>query len=177
MTTSNVLHYVSMGGSVLSIIVGFSYLIYGFTKLNFAYDNCDFFYCNTQWRGLVSLAPDVLMDTFQPMVLGFIGVLYALPEGSRPTYPVCMSPPSSSVLGGCFHILMALFGNIGYMFWFGIAVSAYNILAGIAIVIVNMMQSNGRVAARPKDLDELPTTAVASVNGTMDTKAHTAVIV
>ena len=177
MAASDLLQWFSMGGSALSIVVGISYLIYGFTKLNFAYDNCDFFYCNTQWRTLVSFSPDVFMDTFQPIVLGLIGVIYALPSDVRPMYPRFMSPPSSSVLGGIFHIVMALFANIGYMYWFGIAVAAYNILTGLAIVIVSMMETKDRIGSRPKDIDEMPVTNAPSMGEASEMKAQNPVIV
>lgn len=175
---SNLLRGISIIGSILSIVVGISYLIYGFTNLNYQYSDCDFFYCNTSWRGLVSFAPDVFMDTFQPTILGLIGVVYALAEGTRPAYPKFMSPPSSNVFGGFFHILMALFGNIGYMSWFGIAVAAYNILTGLAIITVCFMSNEVRTVTRPKDANEMPATAVISTLDTNDSKgAHTAVVV
>lgn len=165
-----------MVGSMLSMVVGVSYLIYGFVDLNYQYSNCDFFYCNTNWRSLVSLSPDVFMDTFQPFMFGLIGVLYALPEGSRPIYPIFMSPPSSNVFGGFFHILMALFGNMGYMSWFGIAVAAYNILTGLAIGVLCLMSEGGRIEGRPKDVDELPGTCVGSVNGREEVQTAAVVV-
>jgi hypothetical protein len=152
----NLLRLVSFAGSCLSILLGISHIIYGFTVIQFAPNGCNFYNCNTAWRTLISFAPERFIDTFQPMLLGGIGVLYALPSGFRPEYPASLSPPSSSAMGGLFHILMALFGNLGYMFWVGIAIAAFNLLVGLAFIILNL--KNG--ARRPKDIDE-----VTSSNG------------
>ena len=151
--TYNWLSWVSFTGSALSVLLGVSYIIYGFTAISFAPKGCDFFYCNSQWRMLITFAPEQFMDTFQPIILGGIGVLYALPSGYRPEYPASLSPPSSSALGGLFHILMALFANLGYMYWVGIAFAGINILIGVTFIVINLM--NG--GSRPKDVDEVTT--------------------
>jgi hypothetical protein len=157
----NLLSHASLAGSILSILLGISWVIYGFTYIQFAPYNCTFGFCNSQWRGLISLAPETFMDTFQPIILGVVGVVYQLP--SRPLKPVFMGPPSSSVGGGLFHIAMALFGNLGYMYWVGIAICTYNLLIGVVIMFVNMMQNGGSVAStRPKDMDEIPNTSAAN---------------
>ena len=135
----NTLRWISLTGSGLSVLLGVSYVIYGFTAIHFAPKGCSFFYCNDEWR---------LLITF-----GGIGILYALPVGYRPEYPSSLSPPSSSALGGLFHILMALFTNLGYMFWVGIVVASINLLIGLTFIVVNL-KNGGR---RPKDIDEVAT--------------------
>lgn len=147
------LRWVSLGGSFLSVLLGLSYIIYGFTAISFAPKGCGFYYCNEGWRTLISFAPETFLDTFQPLILGGIGVLYSLPVGYRPEYPASLSPPSSSAMGGVFHIVMALFGNLGYMFWVGITFAAINLLIGLTFIIYNLMNGN----RRPKDADEVST--------------------
>ena len=154
-----VLAYASLVGSVLTVLLGITYLIYGFTYISFKYPGCTFFNCNTPWRAFISFSPDVFMDTFQPIVLGSIGVVYYFP--SRPTWPNAMSTPGSSLMWGLFHIVMALFGNVGYIYWVGIAICTYNLLVGTVIVVSNMVSSR-RVGGRPKDLDEIPNAGVAA---------------
>ena len=149
----NVLRWFSFTGSFLSVLMGISYVIYGFTNIPFAYKNCNFYHCNDAWRSLITFAPETFINTFQPIIVGGIGVLYSLPAGYRPEYPASLSPPSSSSLGGLFHIIMALFANLGYMYWVGMAIAAYNILLGIAFIIINMLN---RSDSRPKDADEIP---------------------
>lgn len=151
-----ILNVLSLVGSSLTIILGVANLVYGWVELNYAPSGCKFYYCNSNWRSLITFAPDNFMDTFQPMILGSIGVLYSLPLGMRPRSPEILSPPSSSWAGGVFHMVMALFANLGYMFWLGMAIAGYNILLGLVIVIVNLLQTRDRVASRPKDADEIP---------------------
>ena len=148
------LRWVSLTGSALSVLLGVSYVIYGFTVINFAPKGCSFFYCNTSWRDLITFAPERFIDTFQPIIMGGIGMLYALPKGMRPESPASLSPPSSSAMGGVFHILMALFTNLGYMYWVGIVIAALNLLIGLTFIIINL--KNGGM--RPKDVDEVSTT-------------------
>jgi hypothetical protein len=150
--TSKLLSNASLVGSVLTILLGITYLIYGFTFVTFNYPGCTFFNCNTGWRGFISFSPDVFMDTFQPIIIGSIGVMYYFP--SRPTWPVAMSTPGSSFLWGYFHIVMALFGNLGYIYWVGIAICTYNLLVGSIIVVSKMVRGRG-VGGRPKDVDEM----------------------
>ena len=150
--SSTVLAWIGLVGSLLSVVVGISHIIYGFTAITFAPKGCGFYYCNAQWRQLITFAPDPFIDTFQPIIIGAIGFVFSLPAGVRPAYPASMSPPSSSIRGGLFHIVMALFGNLGYMYWFGIAVAAYNLLAGLLFIIVCIVQGPSR---RPKDADEV----------------------
>ena len=149
----NTLRWISLTGSGLSVLLGVSYVIYGFTAIHFAPKGCSFFYCNDEWRLLITFAPERFIDTFQPIIMGGIGILYALPVGYRPEYPSSLSPPSSSALGGLFHILMALFTNLGYMFWVGIVVASINLLIGLTFIVVNL-KNGGR---RPKDIDEVAT--------------------
>jgi hypothetical protein len=52
---------------------------------------------------------------------------------------------------------MALFANLGYMFWVGITVASINLLVGLVLVVVNLR--NG--GQRPKDVDELAVTNIA----------------
>lgn len=144
----------SFSGSLLSVILGLVYVIYAFTEINFRPEGCDFFYCNNSWRALITFAPERFIDTFQPIILGGVGALYALPEGVRPSYPACLAPPSSSVRGGLFHIVMALFTNLGYLSWFGITVATYNMLLGTVFIVLTLV--DGRVQ-RPKDMDEINT--------------------
>ena len=158
--SENVLRWISFTGSILSVLMGIAYVIYAFTDIVFAPNNCDFFHCNDSWRGLITFAPEAFMDTFQPIILGGIGIMYSLPAGYRPEHPACLSPPSTSVLGGVFHIIMALFGNLGYMFWVGITIATINLLIGVVFIVVNMMSGGNR---RPKDIDELPNSAVTSL--------------
>ena len=154
--SDNALRWISFSGSLLSVLLGISHIIYGFTMIPFATKKCAFYECNASWRGLISFAPETFLDTFQPIILGGIGVFYSLPVGFRPTYPACLSPPSSSALGGLFHIIMALFGNLGYMFWVGIAFASYNLILGVAFIFINLVNKRDQ---RPKDLDEIPTPA------------------
>lgn len=152
--SDNIFRLVSLTGSSLSVLLGISYIIYGFTAINFAPKGCSFFYCNDSWRMLITFAPERFIDTFQPILMGGIGILYALPMGMRPASPASLSPPSSSALGGVFHILMALFTNLGYMYWVGIVIASINLLIGLIFVIVNLKNGGGR----PKDIDEVSTT-------------------
>jgi hypothetical protein len=156
-SSSATLRWIAFAGSALSVLLGLSHVVYGFTQISFAANDCNFYSCNSNWRLLISLAPDVLVDTFQPIIMGVFGMLYALPVGFRPEYPRAMSPPSSSVWGGVFHIVMALFANLGYMFWVGITVASINLLVGLVLVVVNLR--NG--GQRPKDVDELAVTNIA----------------
>jgi hypothetical protein len=151
MSIQESLRWVSFVGSALSVLLGVSYIIYGFTVIRFAPRDCSFFYCNDQWRMLITFAPERFIDTFQPIIMGGIGVLYALPTGFRPEYPASLSPPSSSALGGVFHIVMALFTNLGYMYWVGIVIAAVNLLIGVTFVVINLRSG----ATRPKDVDEV----------------------
>jgi hypothetical protein len=49
------------------------------------------------------------------------------------------------------------------MYWVGIAICTYNLLIGVVIMFVNMMQNGGSVAStRPKDMDEIPNTSAAN---------------
>ena len=100
---------------------------------------------------LITFAPEQFIDTFQPLIMGGIGVLYALPSDFRPDYPASLSPPSSTIMGGLFHILMALFANLGYMYWVGISIAAANLLIGLTFVVLNLKNGN----RRPKDIDEV----------------------
>lgn len=156
----------SMVGSVLTFLLGIANLIYGWTKLNYAPSHCEFYYCNSNWRSLVSLAPDVFMDTFQPIILGLIGIMYSMPVGVRPSQPMFLSPPSSTWLGGVFHIIQAMFANLGYMFWLGMAFAAYNIIIGLIIIIYRSLENGNRNGSRPKDADEV--TAERRENQTTD---------
>ena len=159
--SSNTLIWISFIGSLLSVILGISYIIYGFTIINVHPKGCDFFYCNDSWRMLITFAPERFIDTFQPMIMGGIGVIYALPDGFRPSFPAFLAPPSSSVLGGIFHIVMGLFTNLGYMSWFGITVATFNLLIGVSFILILAMR--GRAAPRPKDVDELAGPKVVAV--------------
>ncbi len=49
---------------------------------------------------------------------------------------------------------MALFGNLGYIYWVGIAICTYNLLVGSIIVVSKMVRGRG-VGGRPKDVDEM----------------------
>jgi len=134
-------------------------VIYGFTYISFKLPGCTYFTCNEAWRGFISLSPDVLMDTFQPILLGVIGVIYYLP--SRPTWPASMGYPGESLMWGFFHIVMALFGNLGYIYWVGIAISTFNLLVGSLIIVARLMKGRA-VGGRPKDLDEIPNNGVVA---------------
>ncbi len=153
------LSYGSLVGSVLSILLGIAYVIYGFTYISFKLPGCTYFTCNSSWRSFISLSPDVFMDTFQPIILGLLGVVYYFP--SRPAWPASMGHPGESLLWGFFHIIMALFGNLGYIYWVGIAICAFNLLIGSLIVVVRLMKGRA-VGGRPKDLDEIPNTGVTT---------------
>jgi len=160
--TLNFVSYASIAGSIASILLGISWVIYGFTTIVMAPQYCSFERCNEQWRAWISFAPETFVDTFQPIILGVIGVVYHLP--SRPLKPAFMGPPSSSVGGGFFHIVMALFGNLGYMYWVGITVCTYNLLIGSIIVILSIIQNEGGISStRPKDLDEIPETSMNTI--------------
>jgi hypothetical protein len=162
---SSVLRWMSFSGSVLSILMGSVYVIYGFTIIDFHPKDCDFFYCNDSWRALITFAPERFVDTFQPIIVGGLGAIFALPEGIRPSYPVFLAPPSSSVRGGLFHIIMGLFTNLGYLSWFGITVASYNMLLGTVFIFVVLVDGRNQ---RPKDMDEVNTVPAvpiaASVN-------------
>ena len=150
--SETVLSWLSFSGSVLSVLLGISHVIYGFTVLNFASNDCEFFYCNTSWRSLISFAPDTFFDTFQPILSGIVGMLYATPVGIRPDTPHFLAPPCSSLRGAGFHVVMALFCNLGYMSWVGIGVAVYNLLLGLTFAGILMFN---RSQTRPKDASEI----------------------
>lgn len=153
------LSYASLVGSVLSLLLGVAYVIYAFTYISFKMPGCTYFTCNSMWRTLISFSPDVFMDTFQPMILGGIGILYYFP--SRPSWPASMSAPGMTTAWGVFHIIMALFGNLGYIYWVGIAICTFNLLVGTLIIVSRLMMGRN-VGPRPKDLDEIPSTTVTA---------------
>lgn len=163
-----ILAWISFSGSFLSIMLGLAHVIYGLTKLPFAPKNCPFYDCNSSWRTLITLSPSVFIDAFQPILIGIVGVIYALPEGVRPIWPSFLAPPSSSIRGGLFHIVMALFCNMGYMYWVGILVASYNLLLGVAfIAITSYARSKGQsseiVPSHKLDSPSLVSVAIPAV--------------
>jgi hypothetical protein len=129
------LPWLSFSGSLITLLLGIADVIYRLTLIQFQPTSCNFYYCNIGWRGVFSFAPDIFFDTFQPILLGLIGLVYSLPEGLRPASPASLSPPTS-VMGGIFHIIMAFFGNMGYLSVIGIVAATINMALGCAFILI-----------------------------------------
>jgi hypothetical protein len=125
-------------GSVASLVLGIVDLIIQFTRIRFgrASVDCDFSNCNAEWRTLITLSPDVFMDTFQPILLGAVGISIALPPLYRDGLVVRTYLPSSLWGVGLYHIIMALFANLGYLYIAGIVICALNLLFGVIFILV-----------------------------------------
>mmetsp|Transcript_89348 Transcript_89348/g.273622 ORF Transcript_89348/g.273622 Transcript_89348/m.273622 type:complete len:156 (-) Transcript_89348:81-548(-) len=125
--------------SALTLILGIVYVILKLGHVHVGFRNCSFVEaeCNAQWRSAFSLAPNVLLTTWAPVLLGILGLsvhVYSLRLNDFFTWLL----PTNYVQYSFFMLATALFGNFGYCGQFGVIVGALSVVSCAACVAARL---------------------------------------
>eukprot|EP00450_Noctiluca_scintillans_P018398 CAMPEP_0194512442 /NCGR_PEP_ID=MMETSP0253-20130528/44442_1 /TAXON_ID=2966 /ORGANISM="Noctiluca scintillans" /LENGTH=149 /DNA_ID=CAMNT_0039355893 /DNA_START=31 /DNA_END=480 /DNA_ORIENTATION=+ len=121
--------------SVCTIAVGIVYL---FDKVQGAKlrTDCALFApdCNVQWRKVFTLNPIVLLDSWTPIILGFLGT-----QVHVKAIRIDMFMPTNYIQYAFLMLITAIFADLGYSGMFGVLVGVLSLVASICCVVAKVM--------------------------------------